>query len=45
MTETVRADVRKDALVELVTATIARHKDTNDKHQEETTCRVNGVVD
>ena len=45
MTETVQADVPKDALVESVTATMAWHKDTSDKRQEETTCRVNGVVD
>ena len=32
-------------LVESVTVTNARHKDTSDKRQEETTCRVNGVVD
>ena len=45
MTETVQGEVHKVALVESVTATIARYKDTSDKRQEATTCRVNGVVD
>jgi len=45
MAETVYADVHKDAPVESVTATIVRHKDMSDERQEETTCRVNGVVD
>lgn len=45
MKETVRADVHKDAPVESIMATMAWHKDTSDKRQEETTCGVNGVVD
>ena len=45
MKEIVQAYVHKDALVESVTATMAWHKNSSDKRQEETTCGVNGVVD
>ena len=32
-------------LIESVTATLGRHKETSDERQEETTCLVDGVVD